>query len=28
LGVNVQYDILFGNSLVKSDRVVRLIEDL
>lgn len=28
LGVNVQYDVLFGNSLVKSDRVVRLIEDL
>lgn len=28
LGVNVQYDILFGNSLVKSSRVVRLIEDL
>lgn len=28
LGVNVQYDILFGASLVKSERVVRLIEDL
>jgi len=28
LGINVQYDILFGVSLVKSDRVVRIIEDL
>lgn len=28
LGVNIQYDILFGASLVKSERVVRLIEDL
>jgi hypothetical protein len=28
LGVNVQYDILFGASLVKSERVVRIIEDL
>src|SRR6056297_1071727 len=28
LGVNVQYDILFGASLVKSERVVRLLEDL
>lgn len=28
LGVNVQYDVLFGNSLVKSSRVVRLIEDV
>lgn len=28
LGVNVQYDILFGSSLVKSERVVRIIEDL
>lgn len=28
LGVNVQYDILFGSKLVKSGRVVRIIEDL
>lgn len=28
LGINVQYDVLFGASLVKSERVVRLIEDL
>ena len=28
LGVNVQYDILFGSKLVKSGRVVRILEDL
>lgn len=28
LGLNVQYDILFGCTLVKSSRVVRVIEDL